>query len=82
MTRKEIEGKVRRLLSEEFEVEPEKMVSNARLHEDLGIDSLDTVDLAALVQQDFGFSMSPGEVRQLYTLGQFCDYIGRHTLEK
>lgn len=45
MERKEIESKVRDFLIEDLEVDEEKIVPEARLKEDVGIDSLDFVDI-------------------------------------
>ena len=75
MTRQEIEEKVRDFLIEDLEIEEEKIAPEARLKEDLGIDSLDFVDIVVIVEKNFGFKIKPEEMASIITLTQFCDYI-------
>ena len=75
MTRQEIEEKVRNFLIEDLEVEEENITPDAKLKEDLGIDSLDFVDIVVIVEKNFGFKIKPEEMAGVITLSQFCDYI-------
>ena len=75
MTRKEIEDKVRDFLIEDLEIEEEKIAPDAKLKEDIGIDSLDFVDIVVIVERNFGFKIKPEEMAGVTTLAQFCDYI-------
>lgn len=75
MERKEIEEKVRNFLVEDLEIEEDKIVPEARLKDDLGIDSLDFVDIVVIVEKNFGFKIKPEEMQGVTTLKQFCDYI-------
>lgn len=75
MTRTEIEEKVRNFLIEDLEVEEENIAPEAKLKEDLGIDSLDFVDIVVIVEKTFGFKIKPEEMNGIQTLSQFCDYI-------
>lgn len=77
MERSEIEDKVRGFLIEDLEVEPEKITPDARLKEDIGIDSLDFVDIVVIVERNFGFKIKPEEMAGVVTLSDFCDYISR-----
>jgi acyl carrier protein len=43
--------------------------------DDLGIDSLDFVDIVVIVEKKFGFKIKPEEMANVKTLKQFCDYI-------
>lgn len=79
MTRSEIEEKVKQFLMEDLEVDEEKIVPEARLREDIGIDSLDLVDIVVLVDRTFGFKIKTEEMVNVTTLKQFCDYIEQHT---
>ncbi|HRN16647.1 MAG TPA: acyl carrier protein, partial [Xylanibacter oryzae] len=45
------------------------------LKEDLGIDSLDFVDIVVIVEKKFGFKIKPEEMAGITTLEEFCDYI-------
>ncbi len=75
MTRAEIEEKVKDFLIEDLEVEEDKIAPDALLKDDLGIDSLDFVDIVVIVEKQFGFKIKPEEMAGVTTLSQFCDYI-------
>ncbi|MBR4136379.1 MAG: acyl carrier protein [Bacteroidales bacterium] len=75
MNRNEIEEKVNAFLVDELEIEEEKIKPEARLKEDLGIDSLDFVDIVVIVDDLFGFKIKPEEMKSVKTLSQFYDYI-------
>lgn len=75
MTRTEIEEKVKGFMVEDLEIEESDLVAEALLKDDLGIDSLDYVDIVVIVDKIFGFKIKPEEMTDVKTLGQFCDYI-------
>lgn len=75
MTREEIEEKVKLFLIEDLEVEEDKIKPEASLRDDIGIDSLDFVDIVVIVERNFGFKIKPEEMAGVTTLSQFCDYI-------
>ena len=74
MERKEIESKVRDFLIEDLEVEEEKIFPEAKLKDDVGIDSLDFVDIVVIVEKNFGFKIKPEEMAGVVTLSDFYDY--------
>ena len=71
MERKEIEEKVRSFLIEDLEIDEEKIAPEAKLKDDLGIDSLDFVDIVVIVENNFGFKIKPEEM-QGADAGFFC----------
>ena len=75
MERKEIEEKVREFLIDDLEIDEDKISEEAKLKDDLGIDSLDFVDIVVIVEKKFGFKIKPEERAEVKTLNQFCDYI-------
>lgn len=75
MTRQEIEEKVRNFLIEDLEIEEDKIAPEAKLKEDMGIDSLDFVDIVVIVEKNFGFKIKTEEMAGLVTLADFYDYI-------
>lgn len=75
MSRTEIEEKVRNFLIEDLEIDEEKITPDAKLKEDLGIDSLDFVDIVVIVERNFGFKIKPEEMAGVDTYSKFCDYI-------
>ncbi len=75
MTRQEIEEKVKNFLVEELEFDEENIKPEARLKEDIGVDSLDFVDIVVIVEKTFGFKIKAEEMTNVKTFSQFCDYI-------
>lgn len=75
MERKEIEEKVREILIDDLEIDEEKIAPEALLKEDMGIDSLDFVDIPVIVKREFGFKIKSEEMVGVKTFSQFCDYI-------
>ena len=75
MSRQEIEEKVRAFLIDDLEIDEEKISDDATLKEDMGIDSLDFVDIVVIVEKNFGFKIKPEEMTGVTTFRQFCDYI-------
>lgn len=75
MNRQEIEEKVRDFLIEDLEMDEEKIKPEARLKEDIGVDSLDFVDIVVIVEKKFGFKIKTEEMANVKTFNDFCDYI-------
>lgn len=75
MTREEIDEKIKTFLVEDLEIDEDKIVPEAKLHDDLGIDSLDLVDIVVLVDRAFGFKIDGKEMQNVQTIQQFGDYI-------
>ncbi|MDR3269589.1 MAG: phosphopantetheine-binding protein [Tannerella sp.] len=75
MERKEIEALVRNFLIEEMEIETHVITAAAKLKEDLGLDSLDFVDIVVIVERTFGFKIKPEEMAHVLTVKEFYDYI-------
>lgn len=75
MERKEIESKVRAFLIDDLEVDEEKIFPEAKLKDDVGIDSLDFVDIVVIVEKNFGFKIKPEEMAGVVTLDDFYAYI-------
>lgn len=75
MTRAEIEEKVKNFLVEDLEIDDDKLLPEASLKDDLGIDSLDFVDIIVIVERNFGFKIKPDEMANVITYADFCNYI-------
>ena len=82
MNRTEIEEKVKDFLIEDLEIDEDKIYPEAKLKEDMGIDSLDFVDIVVIVEKNFGFKLKAEEMAGVDTYAKFCDYIERKTGEK
>jgi len=77
MERDKIVAIINEFLVEDLEVEAGLITEEALLKDDLGIDSLDFVDIVVVVERHFGFKIKPEEIAETRTLGEFYDYIGR-----
>lgn len=78
MNRQSIIEIVNDFLTEEIEIEKENLAEDAKLKDDLGIDSLDFVDIAVIVERKFGIKIKAEEMTSVKTLGDFYDYIESH----
>lgn len=76
MTDQEIITLINTSLAEEFELEPAAMTAEANLYEDLGLDSLDTVDMVIVLERAFGMKIrDEQEIRQIRTMGDIHRFI-------
>jgi acyl carrier protein len=65
-----------RVFEESFEIEKERLKPEAHIFTDLGLDSLDIVDLVAALQKSFGVNIRNEEkVRNIRTLQDIYDFI-------
>lgn len=74
-TSQEIVTIVNRIMIEEFEAEREDLLPAANLRTDLGLDSLDAVDLVVALEVAFGFRIPEQEARGISTLGDVHERI-------
>jgi len=75
MNRQEIEEKVKEFMIDDLEIDEDKISDDALLKEDMGIDSLDFVDIVVIVEKKFGFRLKPEEMVGVRTYKDFCDFI-------
>ena len=74
-TKEEILKEISSVLETEFEVEPSKLVPEARLYEDLDLDSIDAVDLVVRLQQRTGIKVVADDFKTIRTLGDVVEVI-------
>lgn len=75
MQNEEIIRKINQLLVDEIEIEAAQIAPSADLKKDLGIDSLDFVDLFVIIENNFGFKMKAEEMTEVKSLQDFYNYI-------
>lgn len=81
MNKNEVVDIINGFLVEEFEIE-EDLVQPDATWSDLGIDSLDFVDIVVIIEKEFGFKLKGEDMVNVRTLGQFHDFIYlRHSSE-
>lgn len=77
MQRDEIVKIINQFLVEEFEIEESALVPEALLIQDLGIESLDFVDIVVIIEQEFGFKVTREEMTDVKTLEDMYQYIAK-----
>jgi acyl carrier protein len=77
-TREEIIAQVNSLLAEEFEIEESKFAPEANLKETLNLDSINLVDLIALVQFTYKITIPVEDLKKIQTFTDLYDYIEQH----
>ncbi|MCR4994688.1 MAG: acyl carrier protein [Bacteroidales bacterium] len=78
MTRNEIIEQVNQLLSEEYEIDQKDFSPEASLKETLQLDSINLVDLVALVQYTYKITIPAEDLHQIKTFNDLYDYIEKH----
>ncbi len=75
MQKEEIIKIIDNFLIEEFEIEASKVKPDAHLQDDLELESLDFVDIAVIVEEEFGFKLKGEEMGNVRTLNDLYDFI-------
>jgi acyl carrier protein len=70
-----VEEKVKDIIVEELGVEREKLTSEASFMEDLGADSLDTVELVMAFEKEFDIDIPDEDAEKLRTVGDAMNYL-------
>ncbi len=75
MAEKSIEEKVKDIIVEQLGVNAEQVTPTARFIEDLGADSLDTVELVMAFEEEFGAEIPDEQAEKLLTVGDVINYV-------
>ena len=78
MKKEEIIEIVNEFLIDEFEIEESELKPDAHLINDLGIESLDFVDIVVIIEKEFGFKVKREDITQVRTLNDMHLYIEKH----
>ena len=78
----ELETKVKDIIAEELGVEREKLTNEASFMEDLGADSLDTVELVMAFEKEFEIDIPDEEAEKLRTVGDALTYLHKQMSDK
>ncbi|WP_348665987.1 acyl carrier protein [Arsenophonus symbiont of Ornithomya chloropus] len=72
---KDIEKGVKKIIAEQLGVKEEEVANNASFVEDLGADSLDTVELVMALEEEFDIEIPDEEAEKITTVKAAIDYI-------
>ncbi len=75
MAEKSIEDRVKEIIVEQLGVNPEQVTPAAKFIEDLGADSLDTVELVMAFEEEFNVEVPDEDAEKLQTVGDVIRYI-------
>ena len=71
--------KVREILCEQLEIDPDEITLDTNIIDDLGADSLDVVDLVMSIEESFDIEIPDEEVENIKTVGDIVKYIEANT---
>ncbi len=74
-------ARVREIIINELGVEAEKVTDEASFVEDLGADSLDTVELVMAFEEEFGIDIPDEDAEQMRTVGDAVKYLKENSPE-
>ena len=72
------EARVKDIIVEELGVEEDKVTSEASFVDDLGADSLDTVELVMALEEEFGIDIPEEDAESMRTVGDAVAYVREH----
>ena len=70
-----VDERVKKIIGEQLGVEEDEVTPEASFVEDLGADSLDTVELVMALEEEFGIEMPDEDAEKILTVGKALDYI-------
>jgi acyl carrier protein len=73
--------RIQSIVADLLDVDPARIVPEARFREDLGADSLDLVELIMELEEQFGGSISDEDAQKIKTVGQAIEYLKKSTAE-
>ena len=74
--------RVKKIVVEHLGVDEDKVVDNASFIDDLGADSLDTVELVMAFEEEFGIEIPDDAAENIQTFGDAVKFIGEATQQK
>jgi acyl carrier protein len=78
-SREEVFSKIKQVIVEQLGVSEDEVTEEASYTDDLGADSLDTVELVMALEDEFGTEIPDEEAEKLTSVGKTVDYVLKHT---
>ena len=69
------QDKIKQIIADQLGVKKDEVTDNAKFVDDLGADSLDTVELVMALEEEFGIEIPDEEAEKLVTVGDALKYI-------
>ena len=76
------QDKVKQIIADQLGVKKEEVTDNAKFVDDLGADSLDTVELVMALEEEFGIEIPDEDAEKLSTVGDALRYIEEKSVGK
>ena len=73
--KKDVSNKVKKMVADHLGVDEVKVTSESSFIDDLGADSLDTVELVMAFEEEFGSEISDSEAEKILTVGDAIKFI-------
>jgi len=74
--------KIKAVIAEQLGVKPEEVTESAKFVDDLGADSLDTVELVMALEEEYGVEIPDEDAEKLLTVGDAIKYIDEKMTSK
>jgi acyl carrier protein len=74
-----VDSKIKTIIAEQLGVKPEEVTPNASFVDDLGADSLDTVELIMALEEEFNIEIPDEDAEKMKTVGDAIKYIEEKT---
>ena len=78
----DVQNKVRSIIAEQLGVKVEEVVDQASFTDDLGADSLDTVELVMALEEEFGIEIPDEDAEKITRVKEAIEYIDSHAKGK
>ena len=76
---KDVSATVKKIVADHLGVDEQKVTDEASFIDDLGADSLDTVELVMAFEEEFGSEISDSEAEKILTVGDAIKFIDSHS---
>ncbi|MDR0662346.1 MAG: acyl carrier protein [Holosporales bacterium] len=74
----DVAERVRTIITKKLDIDAAKVVDNARFVDDLGADSLDTVEIVMQFEEEFGITIPDDDQAKILTVGDAISFIEAH----
>lgn len=77
MTRQEAMDKIRNIIVDQFDIEPDKVTESMDLQKDLDADSISMMEFVLAIEAAFDIEVSDEEAEKIHTIGEALDYLAQ-----